>query len=79
MGVKRKVSNPNTTIKITKKSESMIRRYAMPEMKKSKVDDIKYESTAKIIERIFLDPEYLQKFIKPLHIRPTVTINRFKK
>jgi len=78
MGVKRKVSNPFITIRITKKAESMIRRYAEPEMKKSNISEIKYESAAKIIERIFLNPNYLQKFIKPLHTKPTVAINRFK-
>jgi len=78
LGVKRKVTNPYTTIRISKKAESMIRRYARPEMKKSSLDAIKYESTAKVIERIFLDPICLQAFIKPLHNKPTVAINRFK-
>lgn len=79
MGVKRKVSNPFITIRISKKAESMIRRYAEPEIKKSNLNQVKYESAAKIIERIFLDPNQLQKYIKPIHAKPTVSINRFKK
>ena len=79
MGVKRKLANKFTTIRISKKAETMLRRYAVKIPKKSS-KGIKYETNETIFNRIMLDPRVgYHRFQKPIHKYPKPTIERFVK
>ena len=78
MGSSRKASDPTITIKITKKAETVIRRYAREIPKKSGTGT-KFETNLQVMDRIMLDEKlgYL-KFKKPLHDQPKPAIARFQ-